>query len=145
MASVRAGQVACTVLIFFPRNLPHSYQCWAKVPWQISETSGLGQRSLPWACLEVATWFGRSGEFNNLVEARLCHLFSGAPGPQCVWGVHRGTGQDILDKIIEKETDQSKLFLESRWLGALHLISYSLIYSVTRTGKIPLRSPEPWP
>lgn len=64
----------------------------------------------------------------------------------CVRGTQRHkTGYIRLDKMIEKETDQSKLFLESRWLGALHLISYSLIYSVTRTGKIPLRSPEPWP
>lgn len=76
----------------------------------ISETSGLGQRPVPWACLEVATWFGRSGEFNNMVEARQCHLFSGwgtdGPGPPSVCvRVHRGTEEDILDKMIEKETD----------------------------------------
>lgn len=115
----------------------------------ISGTSGLGQRPVPWACLDVATWFGRSGEFNNMLEARLCHLLSGwgtdGPGLWVCVRVHRGIGQDIWDKMIEKEIDYSKLCLASRWLGALHLQCDSLIYSETRTGKIPLRNPEPWP
>lgn len=47
--------------------------------------------------------------------------------------------------MIEKETDYSKLCLESRWSGALHLQCCALIYSESKAGKIPLSNPEPWP
>lgn len=39
--------VAFTVLILFPRNLPHSNQCWAKVPWQHLRDFRLGSEASP--------------------------------------------------------------------------------------------------
>lgn len=77
--------------------------------------------------------------------------FGPRSGCTCTWGAQGmcvGTQQhwtDTSDKMGETNADESKLCLESRWLGPSHLQCYSLICSETRTGKIPLRNPESWP
>lgn len=51
--------------------------------------------------------FGRSGEFSNVVEARLWHLFSGwgtdAPGPPSVCGYTEAQDKIYLTKLLRKK------------------------------------------